>query len=63
MLLFLWGLKLKQLLLSSTSYPRLPNEIIVFINGSTTNYGKVKLVLKKSLFSGVPISRGSEDFA
>jgi superfamily II DNA or RNA helicase len=50
MLLFLWGLKLKQLLLSSTSYPRLPNEIIVFINGSTTNYGKVKLVLKKNRY-------------
>ena len=33
--------------LNKLSKTKLPKEIIDFINGSTTNYGKVKLVLKK----------------
>ena len=34
--------------LNKLSKTKLPKEIIDFINGSTTNYGKVKLVLKKN---------------
>ena len=34
--------------LNKLSKTKLPKEIIDFINGSTTNYGKFKLVLKKN---------------
>lgn len=36
--------------LSKLSKTKLPSEIIDFIHGSTTNYGKVKLVLKKNRY-------------
>ena len=36
--------------LNKLSKTKLPKEIIDFINGSTTNYGKFKLVLKKNRY-------------
>lgn len=36
--------------LSKLSKTKLPSEIIDFIHGSTANYGKVKLVLKKNQY-------------
>lgn len=36
--------------LSKLSKTKLPREIIDFIHGSTANYGKVKLVLKKNQY-------------
>jgi len=36
--------------LSKLSKTKLPREIIDFIHGSTANYGKVKLVLKKNRY-------------
>ena len=43
------GLETKTMIivLKKLSKTKLPKEIIDFINGSTTNYGKVKLVLKR----------------
>ena len=50
--------------LNKLSKTKLPKEVIDFINGLTTNYGKFKLVLKKNhYFCEVPIYRGSKDTA
>ena len=51
-------------ILNKLSKTKLPKEVIDFINGSTANYGKFNIVLKKNhYFCEVLISRGSEDTA
>ena len=50
--------------LNKLSNTKLPKEVIDFINGSTANYEKFNIVLKKNhYFCEVPISRGSEHTA
>ena len=46
------GLETKTMIaiLNKLSKKKIPKEIIDFINGSTTNYGKVKLVLKNNRY-------------